>query len=324
MIQNAPVNVTIPVFNRYESTLKVITAIYKSVRSIPFVISVVDNGSDAALRARLVELKHAGIIDNLFLMPMNMGISCACNVSWQMVESDYYMKLDNDIVMNTPDWLPRLFALWRHGDPVSTLGGACSPDYLKRLADPIETPDGLLGICTTILPGQAILIPKPIWSVLGYWNEEYGLYGGEDGDYGFRMVCAGFQQYYYNGPDYYTDLGLNDAFEYSERNVDKEMEHKRLFVEEDGREGLFNVNRYLFSMCIRNWRIPLRYKILDMDSNFRVHLQERREYAESQAVMRSVQKMITVRQRMGVANLYTEGFIAELKRIFKEAGQGFD
>lgn len=30
--------------------------------------------------------------------------------------------------------------------------------------------------------------------------------------------------------------------------------------------GLFLVNYYLYNMCVRNWKVPLHYRITDMDS----------------------------------------------------------
>ena len=87
------VNITIPVFNRFQLTQKTILALHKSTREIPFVVTVVDNGSDAALRNRLVEFKEGGLIDNLFLLPRNMGISCACNIGWRAVDAPFYMSV---------------------------------------------------------------------------------------------------------------------------------------------------------------------------------------------------------------------------------------
>jgi GT2 family glycosyltransferase len=195
MSQPPVVNITIPVFNRLHTTQKTILALRKCSREIPFAITVVDNGSEPELVERLVTFRKDGIIDNLFLIPRNMGISCAANVGWQMVDAPFYMKLDNDTVMKKRDWLPKLFRMWQHGLPLSTLGGAYDLPMLLKNPGIIETPDGPLGICDSNLPGQAVIIPKAVSDILGMWNEDYGLYGAEDGDYGMRMRCAGFPQY---------------------------------------------------------------------------------------------------------------------------------
>ena len=90
-------NITIPVLNRHDLTLKTILTLHKTIRALKFVITVVDNGSDQTLRKRLVEFKKADIINNLFLLPCNMGISVACNIGWNLIDAPYYMKLDNDM-----------------------------------------------------------------------------------------------------------------------------------------------------------------------------------------------------------------------------------
>ena len=61
---NPVVNITIPVFNRYHLTQKTLLALRKTAPGISFTVTVVDNGSEQALRDRLVELHKDGIIDN--------------------------------------------------------------------------------------------------------------------------------------------------------------------------------------------------------------------------------------------------------------------
>lgn len=63
------VNVTMPVFNRYEVTQAAILALRKTAQEIPFCLTVVDNGSDAPLVRRLIDFKERGIIDHLFSCP---------------------------------------------------------------------------------------------------------------------------------------------------------------------------------------------------------------------------------------------------------------
>ena len=82
-------NITIPVYNRYKLTVETILSLRKVKNTIPFVITVVDNGSEAPLRNKLIELKEANIIDNLFILERNMGISCACNIGWKLVDANF-------------------------------------------------------------------------------------------------------------------------------------------------------------------------------------------------------------------------------------------
>lgn len=274
-------NVTIPVFNRPEATRTTLLALRETSQEVPFDITVVDNGSDQALVAALRELKSQGIIDHLFLLPRNMGVACAANIGWELVDAPIYMKLDNDTAMRRKRWLPSLLALWQHGVKTSNLGGAFTKDMLRQVPGHKETPDGPLGLCLTNLPGQAVLIPRVVSATLGQWNEEYGLYGGEDGDYGLRMTCAKFPQYYYHGPDYFENLPTpDDKSTYLDNGIDKRRLHRELAVTDSIQPGKLLLNKFLYTQGIRPLKVMRRYAIDDVASDGTVRILERREYRE--------------------------------------------
>ena len=105
MPAEAVLNVTIPVFNHAELVQRTLAALRKTSQEIPFCITVVDNGSDERLVARLREFRQSGIIDNLFLLPRNMGEACAANIGWQLVNAPIYMKLASGMVITEAHWL---------------------------------------------------------------------------------------------------------------------------------------------------------------------------------------------------------------------------
>ena len=311
---NPVVNITIPVFNRYHLTQKTLLALRKTAPGISFTVTVVDNGSEQSLRDRLVELHKDGIIDNLFLLPRNMGISCACNIGWRAVDAPYYMKLDNDMAVITPHWLENLFRLWAHGAPVSTLGPTFKAHDMVKNPGTITSEDGILGICTSTLMGSAMIIPKCVSDMLGYWSEDYGLYGADDGDYGSRVNCAGLTQYYYDANDFFVNGGKYDNSEYEDTDLNKGKEHARLFKDESGGMGLFVLNYYLYNMCVRNWKVPLRYRIKDMDGY--------NAYAPIQHALSRSKDMLNNLVAAGRNNdMYSDAVVNRLKRIWKDCGQ---
>lgn len=314
-------NITIPVFNRPRLTQEAILSLHKLDRGVPFVVTVVDNGSEPALRARLVEFREAGLIDNLFLLPRNMGISCACNIGWQAVDTPFYMKLDNDMKALRPDCLERLFRLWAYGKPLSTLGPALAKEDMTRNPGTIHTPEGDLGICLTNVPGGAIIIPRAVSEVLGRWNEDYGLYGADDGDYGARMVCAGFPQYYYDMTDTFRHDGAFSSEEYAGTRLDKAREYASLFDAKGGGVGLFVLNCYLFRMCIRSWNVPLRYRIRDVDG-YNVILEGNPEYAPVREALRRSKRLVDeLKAQRWEGDVYGNEFVLRLKDIWKACGQ---
>ena len=317
-------NITIPVFNRYHLTQKTLLALRKTAPGIPFVVTVVDNGSTPDLRERLVELHSDGIIDNLFLLPCNMGISCACNIGWRAVDAPYYMKLDNDMAAITPHWLMKLLRLWAHGDPISTIGPTFTKSQMEMNPGTIYSDDGLLGICASNLMGSAIIVPKVVSDMLGYWSEDYGLYGAEDGDYGVRMNCAGLPQYYYDANDYFVNGGKYDNSEYEDTELHKGKEHARLFKEESGGMGMFLVNYFLYNMCVRNWRVPLRYRIKDMDG-YNVVLEEDPAYEPIKVALRRSKELLDNLKAADRNNdMYSDAVVQRLKRVWSACGQGCD
>ncbi len=284
------INITIPVFQRFELTRKTLTSLKAKTRHWPHEVSVVDNGSEPELVNYLINMKKEGFIDNLYLLDRNIGISCACNISWQLhQDATYYMKLDNDIKIDSPTWLEDIFRLWSYRDDLSNIGPAWYEEMLHSGQDVEETPAGRIGQCKTNLQGNAVIIPKAVSDILGYWNEDYGLYGAEDGDYGMRMRCAKFRQYYYYAPDYMTDLGK--GVNYGKHAFDKSKMHRELFGVYGKSIGIFQLNNYLFTNKLRSLKPIPRYEITDIDGH-RVKLRLSEKYKEVREALVACSRLI--------------------------------
>ena len=324
-MQQPTVNITMPVFNRYAMTQRTITALRQSSDTIPFTFTVVDNGSDAALVAKLKEFHGTGLINKLFLLPRNMGIPCACNIGWIMTDAPFYLKIDNDMLVQDPDWLVKLFTLWSHGERLSTFGPAWSKEQQLASEGALETPDGTLGICMKNLPGAVIFVPKAVSDILGRWNEDYGLYGAEDGDYGARMKSVGFPQYYYLAHELVQDLGRDEKPEDRDYVLDRGTEHKSLFFDEKGGTGLFKLNNYLFTYHIRNPKVPLRYTVADVDENCKVRLKEDKAYAPVREALELCKiQMDRARASKDPDKIFRDEFQEGLRGILRERGQAWD
>ncbi|SDF24805.1 Glycosyl transferase family 2 [Desulfovibrio legallii] len=318
-------NVTIPVFNRPAATQAAIEALGRTARDVPFCITVVDNGSEPDLVRSLQLWREEGRIDRLFLLPRNMGVACAANVGWELVDAPLYMKLDNDTAIIRRHWLRDLLALWRHGRQPSTLGGAFNREMLRKMPGGLVTLEGELGLCADNLPGQAILIPCAVAEQLGRWNEEYGLYGGEDGDYGLRMRCAGLPQYYYLGPDYFQNLReeADAADVYAARGIDKRRLHRELVLRDNLGMGRLLLNKLLYEAGLRSLKPLRRYAVDDVDAAGRVTLRERPEYKALQRDLHKAAAAVSARFR---AHILSFGFNAEERAfmdvLLRRHGQG--
>ncbi|MBR4604976.1 MAG: glycosyltransferase [Lachnospiraceae bacterium] len=318
-------NIVIPVFNRTELTQKTILNIYKCKNfnnKIPFVITVVDNGSNEKLRNILTQFADDGIIDNLYLLDKNMGVSCACNIGLRAVDSNFFLKIDNDITIIDHNFFEKLFKLYDCVEKFSILGPALLKSMIYESSKIIDTCYGKLALCTSNVPGGALLIPSIVYNILGGFNEEYGLYGADDGDYGARMKAAGFNQYYYEYENFFIHEGKWDNSEYNGYNLDKAKEHKRLFVTDDGKIGLFRLNLFLYELCIRSWKVPYRYIITKKD-RYHVEAKEKPEYQKiKQAICRSQTIVQSYYKKSNFKSYYMPDYaIQKLKKIWKECGQ---
>lgn len=186
------VNIGMVTFNRLEFTKQAIVALFQHT-CFPHVITVVDNGSTDGTPEYLQALHRQGFITNLILLPSNVGIAKASNLAWsQEPEAEYYLKLDNDIVIQKPGWLSRMVEVIDCIPELGTIAYSFEPvSYPVRETRGvrIRPKDGNVnGACT--------LIPKRTHHVLGFWCEDYGLYGEEDADYGLRIHLHGLQNAY--------------------------------------------------------------------------------------------------------------------------------
>ena len=186
------VNICMVTFNRLEFTKSAIASILEFT-CFPYVITVVDNGSTDGTVEYLQALKKEGIIINLILLKENVGVAKASNLAWsQEPEVEYYLKFDNDIVIQKPNWLERMVEVIDACPDLAMVGYNFEPkSYPIQIMNgqQVRPKIGNLG-------GACVLIPKRTEKRLGFWCEDYGLYGEEDADYGIRINLTGLKQAY--------------------------------------------------------------------------------------------------------------------------------
>lgn len=187
------VNIGMVTFNRLEFTRQAIASVIKYT-DFPYVLTVVDNASQDGSREYLQRLYDQGVIDKLVLLEENAGVAKASNLTWHLEpDAPYYLKLDNDIVIRKPGWLGNMVRVIEKSPSVGVIAYNFEPtSYPLSQVDGIPLrikPSGNLG-------GACILVPRRTWQLLGDWCEDYGLYGEEDRDYGFRVSLAGLLNAY--------------------------------------------------------------------------------------------------------------------------------
>jgi len=262
-------NLTIVTYNRLECTRICIDSL-RRLAGFPHKIVVVDNASTDGTREYLQGLLAEGVIHRLALLDENMGVSPAFNLGWELCPADYYMKVDNDVEFHRPGWLAALVGYAAAHPEIAMLGFGCNSSGLRfaPVADAVLHYQGHVGGC--------VLIRRDVLEKLGWWNEDYGLYGEEDSDFGLRARLAGYVNLTLCDPDRpfisYTE-GLDPRFaQYSDwkRAERKGNLHFR-----------FQFNDILFKFGLRPLYVGRKY--LAQVEGERVRFRPNGEYLREQA-----------------------------------------
>ena len=88
---------------------------------------------------------------------------------------------------------------------------------------------------------------------------------------------------------------------------------------------MFNLNNYLYRNCIRSWKVQLRYKVVDVDSAFRVKLEEDEAYKPVRAALAECKKLIDeAMETAGPHKVHAPEMMLRLKEIMRACGQDCD
>jgi GT2 family glycosyltransferase len=255
-MDEAIVNITVPTCNRLEFTKRTLSAVKKHTRT-PHVLTVVDNGSTDGTPEFLVQLARDGLIDNLILFRRNMGVACAANMGFDVGMKPLYLKLDNDMEVVRPDWLAPLVGLWCDTPEVSLIG-----PRLPGSGHPFETvtlPGGARVLrALSNLSGAALLVSADVCGKLGYFCEDYGLYGEEDADYSHRAKEAGYLLTAFDAAGVVRHLGEVSRAQpgYAALKTRQREKNTR------NARGIspFALNCYLYNHRLVPLRVPRRYR----------------------------------------------------------------
>lgn len=182
-----PVNITVVTFKRIECTKKCILSIIEHTK-YPFHMTIIDNGSKDETNKYLYSLQnnpeYSKYINKIVFFEENIGVSCAYNHGWSLSNAPYYMKIDNDVIFLRSDWLSILVEQVNKYPDIAMIGFGNNTSGIRHPHDNRLSLAGHVGGC--------VLIRRDVHEKLGYWNEDYGLYGEEDADYGLRARLAGY------------------------------------------------------------------------------------------------------------------------------------
>ena len=181
-------------YDRLELTKKCFDSLYKTA-GYPFDHYVVDNGSTDGT---VEYLEQEGEMKDLINNKENKGISIASNQAIDLIKKngDYeiIVKVDNDALFITPDWLKTMVKIWKSNHRL-----VMSP-YVQGLRD---NPGGAPRIGWGWIAGEYLGMTKHIGGIVHFadadaykewrWDEQDFLHGMQDLEFSKYLSQNGFQ-----------------------------------------------------------------------------------------------------------------------------------
>lgn len=239
-------NITMISYNRLEMTRKSVESLLENTRG-EYTFNLVDNGSTDGSREYLADLAARFPQVKFYQLHRNMGTAVAYNLGWaSSPDADYYVKIDNDTLIHNPDWLINLAGLMER-NPELGLAGYLLGDWPYRL-DQVVLNSGDKFVESDICNGGCVMVPKNVHEKIGFWTEDYGLYGFCDQDIATRVKLAGFKLGYMSEDRLSMENIVPDA---SPASLQYEN-NKNKFISSRGEyEKRFVLNQFLFTKGLR-------------------------------------------------------------------------
>lgn len=260
-------HIAVVTYNRLASTVRCLESVLARTDA-DFRLTVVDNGSEKDTVAYLLRLYNKKKIDDLYLFDRNMGVACGYNFALSVSQEPFFVRLDNDIIIQDAAWANILMSVLSRHHEIGTAG------FLVWANSPAETFSGLddydVFVPRSFTTGACCMSRRDVHEKLGFWCEDYGLYGEEDKDFGFRLAKAGLRAGYVDKRGKYVQ---HEHTPYETGGIDE------LRNDKNRREalGMRWLNEFLYEKGLRELFMPRKYDAkLD---GLRVSFSENPEYA---------------------------------------------
>lgn len=221
-------SVVIPTFNRSHILRVTLAAMLHQRTTYPFEIIVADDGSQEDICKVVREYEHR--LDVKYVRQEDTGyrLSAVRNLGLRTARYEYVSILDCDMAPNQ-DWVQTIINILMESDEVAVIGPRkyvdtsmlainyceATPDFLAKLPE-VRTNNSVAGanageisvdwrlstfestdnlrLCDTpfrFFSGGNVGFSKKWLEKAGWFDEEFEAWGGEDGEYGYRLYRAG-------------------------------------------------------------------------------------------------------------------------------------
>src|ERR1035437_10059646 len=217
------IDIVITTWGREWATKSCLYAIEKNTRT-PYRIILVDNGSDVYSQIKYLDIPNIIYIK----LDRNRGLEYAKHIAMEFIESEYFISMDNDIlVYNYPDidWLQRLINLMDSTKYRSTYAAiSCKPQILVGTGmHMFDTKDEIVEF--SHVPGYARIMKTAVVKMTGAWNEARPLRGHEEMWIGQQLLKYGWKMGWANFIEVWHLFGREDTDEWGYPKDSKPEDH---------------------------------------------------------------------------------------------------
>lgn len=207
-----PIDLHLVSWNRPKMTELVIKTIHRNTKRDSFRLVVLDNGSGRpnhrSTRRMLQIMQDSGYIDELILLPQNIGLEPArSKLLYEATYSDYFVCIDNDCLPPPPsaeahvghgqpaeskDWLEQLYDLMQKYEEYAAI--SCRTQVMIGTGNIFEEADETgADLVPFPWPGGSLRIMKTrLTRKIGGWRETPGR-GQEERHIGAKLAEAGYK-----------------------------------------------------------------------------------------------------------------------------------
>ncbi len=240
-----PASLMMVTYNRLPLTQKTLESLFETTE-YPFSLVIIDNASTDGTVEYLQSFLDKKLAENLPFFKSyslqvnkkNLGIGIGRNQALLAAKGEWLVTLDNDVILPR-HWLNECIEILSTNEDV----GMCGVNFEKE-EFPIVTRHGRIFQLRPVgnLGTACIVFNKRLYQELGFFNTEYGLYGEEDADFGYRARVKGYELGYLQEAGIHLGVGANDTGKYKEF---KENRHKKNVLR-------FKTNCFLYKRGLKN------------------------------------------------------------------------
>ena len=184
-MQLKPVSVIMPVLGKVHLTKSFMESFYKTTRC-PYELIIINNGQDEETKNYLKEICEKDSKIKILQQEENLGVAKSWNLGVLESQYEYVCIVNNDIKIMTGGWLVELQTVLQDFPNVCWCSPTtCYAEDMTKMCYRVSHYEQLLYGAgnSNYVVGCCFMIPKRIFDVVGYFDEQFDIKYYEDLDY---------------------------------------------------------------------------------------------------------------------------------------------